>query len=978
MMAQAQEAVATDEPTAVEEVVVTGSFIAGTPTTAALPVAVLGAAEIQKRGNPTIVELMKTLPSSGGVLGDSNQYATTVVSAAPSTVNLRNLGPQRTLVLLNGRRLATFPSINGAVNLFGIPVAAVGRVEVLKDGAAATYGSDAIGGVVNFITQHNFNGLQTSGEIRYIPGADDPDYSGSVLFGWNGDKGNILLSAAMQTRGRLGARARDFNNVEYTENPEGGFSPTNNPTSFRPVFGASNTLGSQIRDPGCSTVGAVPAFVNNSQICFSRLAGLTVNLQDPQERYQLYGEANFDLDEDTKFHAEALYTQSYNRGFVSFFPATLNGPTAATSPFPGQFYAPISNPGLALLIKQFPNAFPAGTTGVVWPSSSNFRLYGLGGSVADENGPTPNSTFEETYRLSAELTGKFGGVGWNVATTYSVDTNHAKTSDFMIYRAQLALRGYGSLAGNPSCTAAVTNNFTTNAGNNAVGCYYFNPFSNAYAVNSDYFQQNPGVANPLFDPSVVNNVNLAKWINQPIETMATSRVFVLDAVLNGTIPGLKLWGGEIGWAAGGQFRRNYYTATRSDFSNAGVTPCVDTPLTGTKNCVSPVGPFALNAAAFSSDVQQNVISAFAELSLPITTDFQAHVAARYEDYGKNAGGSTFNPKLDLRWQALDWLAFRGSVGTTFRAPPLTLLDPTPLVATAQLAGAQRAVQTSGNPDLEPETATTFGIGAIIQAGNFKATVDYWNFDFSKPITSEPVATLFSLMFPNNTDVNCGNPAFADLQARFTFSPDVCSAFNTSLLRVSYVNTGGVKTDGIDVDATYDIDDFLDGGVRIGGSLSWVNKYQVAAQVVRGVTVAPAFDAVGKFNYQTGFFPLPQWKGSLYTEYNRGAHNLRLQANYTDGYYDQRAIFAGNLFVGDVANVAQATVVPRPAEGQFVKSFLTFDATYRWLAPWDATIVVGIQNLFDKDPPFVRTELNYDPTTASAYGRVYKLSVTKKF
>jgi outer membrane receptor protein involved in Fe transport len=156
--------------TQVEEVVVTGSFIRGTPEDAALPVDVVSAEELQKRGSPSTVELLKALSISNGVLGDTNQFDSRAQGSEGSgSVNLRGLGSQRTLVLLNGRRMAINPfgaAGAGIVDTNIIPAAAIGRLEVLKDGAAATYGSDAIAGVVNFITKKNFEGLEAGADYR--------------------------------------------------------------------------------------------------------------------------------------------------------------------------------------------------------------------------------------------------------------------------------------------------------------------------------------------------------------------------------------------------------------------------------------------------------------------------------------------------------------------------------------------------------------------------------------------------------------------------------------------------------------------------------------------------------------------------------------------------------------------------------------------------------------------------------------------
>src|SRR5690606_12942955 len=174
---------------------------------AALPVDVISSDDLQKQGSPSTVELMKQLPVSNGVLGDTNQFdARAQGSEGAATVNLRGLGASRTLVLFNGRRLAPAPIGAGAPDINLLPTAAIGRIEVLKDGAAATYGSDAIGGVVNFITRRNFEGLELNGYYEHIDGSDGGDYGGHIVFGWVGDNANALVTAGWQHRSELSVR----------------------------------------------------------------------------------------------------------------------------------------------------------------------------------------------------------------------------------------------------------------------------------------------------------------------------------------------------------------------------------------------------------------------------------------------------------------------------------------------------------------------------------------------------------------------------------------------------------------------------------------------------------------------------------------------------------------------------------------------------------------------------------------------------
>ena len=162
-------------PEVSEVVIVTGSYIRGSAEDAALPIDVISAEELEKSGSPSTVDLLKNLSVSSGALGDTNQFAAgSQGTEGTGSVNLRNLGRQRTLVLLNGRRLVNAPQ-SGSPDTNLIPAGAIGRVEVLKDGAAATYGSDAIAGVVNFITNDRLDGLEIGGSYKYIED-NDGDY----------------------------------------------------------------------------------------------------------------------------------------------------------------------------------------------------------------------------------------------------------------------------------------------------------------------------------------------------------------------------------------------------------------------------------------------------------------------------------------------------------------------------------------------------------------------------------------------------------------------------------------------------------------------------------------------------------------------------------------------------------------------------------------------------------------------------------
>ena len=271
------------------EIVVTGTLIAGSAEDAPAPVEVIDSAELAHQGAPSAMDLARRLPASSGVIGDSSQFdPRSQFNQGSASVNLRGLGPQRTLVLLNGKRLVASGAGNvPLVDVNMIPMAALERIEVLKDGAAATYGSDAIAGVVNFITRTDQEGFLASGDYRYIDGSNG-DYGGALSWGGALGPARLFVSGGYRHRSELRITDRGFALRGYEENPQGGFTGGGNPGNFD--FDATLNGIAFTADEGCEGLGAYRTSPAAGDLCQASYLGFT-NLIEPEDRYQVFADA---------------------------------------------------------------------------------------------------------------------------------------------------------------------------------------------------------------------------------------------------------------------------------------------------------------------------------------------------------------------------------------------------------------------------------------------------------------------------------------------------------------------------------------------------------------------------------------------------------------------------------------------------------------------------------------------------------------
>ena len=964
--------------TTVDEVVVTGSFIAGTSEKAAQPVDVIGTQELAKQGAPSIVQLVKTLTAAQSSLGESTRYKG---GAGTATINLRGLGSSRTLVLMNGRRMADTTAAafqGGGQDLNFIPTAAVGRLEILKDGAAATYGSDAIAGVVNFITRKDLDGFEFNGNYAFIKDSNG-DYDASLAYGKVFENGNALITAGYRARGRLDAQDRDFAVRPFESVFYGGWSGSASPGSYGTPAG-----GALFRDNGCNVLGSqelsggLKPVASAGALCRYQFSNFN-DLVNEEQHYQLYGEVNYDLSDTTKFHAEVAWNRS-NVVDQRISPANLTTqfPTANTSgstAAPGynnqtRFFIPATNPGLIALrtncVAPLSAAQCTAMAAGVTTSQTGWRLIGVEGHPTNSDGADHEQIERTQYRVSGGLSGKFDGgmldgIAWDTALTFMENKSINTTQDLLVNRIQRAFNGLGGAG----C------NYVT--GTPGVGaCKYLNPFSNGIAVSAIN-----GNANPFYVASVANDPAMKKWLYGQYTNVNTNQILVADAVITKETS-IALGGGNIAWAAGVQYRFDRSQQDWSDLGDVQATPCVDS-IDGQQGlCPSPVGPFVFFGAQKDFDVDRRVGAVFAEVKLPVLDNLDVSAAVRHEDFGGNVG-STTNPRVSARWQAMDWLAFRGSTGTTFRAPGQAALTPGSSKGVRNVAGSYRAVVTENNPGLEPETANTSNIGVLVNFGGFTASVDYWSFDFKKELIVEDAGQLIGAI--NAT--NCAKPAFA---ARFVFIGGVCSAANMLQGTIKIVNGQDTKTTGYDLRGEYAFDnffgmDFYDTKVTVGAEATLTKEYSRGATTLLedpSIVIAPAIDRAGKHDLAGEFYSFPKTRASAFVNVTGENWNLRYQMLYREGTTIAAAVCAGDASAGLTADCRYNYATGVYQSVGKLDDYFQHDLTLRVELPWETTASLSVQNILDTDPPFAQSFYNYDVTNGNPLGRVIKVGVKKNF
>ncbi len=729
-----------------ERVEITGSSIKRVEAEGALQVQTLTRTDIERTGVQTVEQLMQTISAMSSSGQTASATGVTLGTYGLSSVSLRGLGEERTLVLMNGRRMAPFSSGTGAVNMNNIPLAAIERIEILKDGASAIYGSDAQAGVVNFILVKDFQGYQLGGTVG-TPTASGggQQYQANFIAGW-GDQPkegwNLTVSGQYQRSQALFSKDRSYAKTDErfpltvpTATGQGniqgawqlGAGPVN-PADAPYLGGDGFAYGSHLSAAGaCAQVKNLNSnFFQDIPYCVYD-SGANLALFGQVENTSLTGNFTARLNNQAEFFADALWSRSVATTEIQ--PSPLRTSFMDTDDlFGGAPGTPGATDRVLLLRTTNPN----------YGLAANYlNSIGLGSLVGSDLGITArvfdfgNRVTEDTStqaRLVAGVRGDVMEQSYNVAFTASQNKLDGKVKSG--YFSQL---GYAQATQNPASD--------------------WNPWS---------LDQSQGWKNLVASSEYVGPTLSAK-----------STLYTLDATLSGDVT--KLPAGTMQYAAGYQYRNDKLELSPSAALLSG-------DIAGLGGATKPI------------DEGRNINAVFGELNIPIIKNLDLNLAARYDDYSDV--GSTTNWKGNFRWQPTQQLLIRGSYGTGFRAPTLNnLYDPPTNQTSATIQDpltpfvGQVNEVTGGDRNLKPETSTQYSLGLVFQPlPTLAVGFDWFNIEIDNTISTP--ATQFVL-----DQAARGVAPFVDRVIRD-------GAGNIVQVINPIGNNGTIKAQGIDGDLRY--------------------------------------------------------------------------------------------------------------------------------------------------------------------------------
>ncbi|WP_313457537.1 TonB-dependent receptor [Stenotrophomonas sp.] len=935
LLASAAPAVAQEAPAAgsgattnLDSIVVTGSRLRRVDTESANPVVTVSQEQIAATGKATVGDLLQELPSIAG--NSTNPNTNNGGGTGASTISLRGLGDKRTLVLVNGVRLA-YNDVNA------IPATMIERIEVLSDGASAIYGSDAIGGVVNFILRDRFEGVQFTADFGTSSEGDGNRRNFSLTGGKAWDRGSIVAGVSYHNLDAVSALDRDYSkDALYLSSGEavkqGSSATPSGSINFNDGSAASDALAAA---NGCSRVtlnsGVSGATGPGDFHCYNA-ANDSYNyqpynlLQTPQERSNAFVLATFRFTDNIEGYVNTWFSKTESASVIAPIPIFANGDNFLVSA--DSYYNPFGV-----------NFGTDRTTGVSY-NDLNGRATVLG-----------NRRYEyktDNFQISPGLRGGFGSSSWQ----WDVNVNYGRVKQTSTNYGFLDYASFNQAVG-PSFLDVDGTVKCGSAGNVIAGCTPLNIFNLNDASSLGTLQS-----------MIVNPVVSSVYTVKQAEANANGDLFELPA-------------GMVGLAVGVSYREEKSTSK------------ADALWTGDENGLCGVIEFCASQLSGSFDVKE----AYAEALFPLLKDLpgiqslNVSIGTRFSDY--SSVGSKTNSKLSIEYRPVQDLLLRGTVSEVFRAPNINelysgVVGDAPTVndpcngytggndvacanvptdgsyhqADGQISGKASGAEVAGY-QLKPETGKSYDVGFVYDPRwleGLSISADWWRIDLEDTITGVSAQTVLNQCYSNPASAFC---ALIHRNGNGTIN----------YVAEPTVNLGTLATRGVDFSVNYRLHETPWGRFSASLNGTYLERYDVLPDTTDPSTVT--IRNGGMYTYAYGNFP--RWRGLGTLSWNKDDWS----ASWRVRYIGKTRIGSSDLDQGLSADTDEAGVVRRI--GSFVYHNLQVGYT---VAPWHTAFELGVDNVTNKQAPLYYANNggngNTDVATYDVLGRFYWARMSIKF
>jgi iron complex outermembrane receptor protein len=825
------------------DIVVTGSRIVRAGYNAPTPVTVLQADQLTKTAPSNIPDALNQLPQFQGSISQNAQADTGASKVRSGNyLDIRALGPQRVLILEDGRRVPPTSS-NGSTDTNLIPQLLVDRVDVVTGGASAAYGSDAVSGVVNFILNKNFTGLKGNIQSGVSTYGDDSSYKAGLAFGTGffDNRLHVIASAeryhsdgidnrasrytssgqnifSQETIGGLGTAASPYfyvGNAKSTTSALGGYIQNG------PMAGKQITLDGQIAayNPGTAIPGRPGYGIGGDGLLTNPLPVTGV---PSLTTTQLFGRVSFEFTPDVSAFAEI----SWNRGESKDQNGRAGTPGTGATIFAGNAYlTPALNAALG------PNgSFIVARAFLNW--APNTDVQGSRNTV-----------------INAGLQGKFSTFKWEAYYTHGSSSFFTRAYQVDNARFFAAVDAVRDSSGNVVCRVTLTN-----------------PGSFPGCVPLSVFGNGP------------NETNAQNYVRRESVWDTSNKMDLFAANISGEP--FSLWAGPVGIALGAEYRHQSLLQT----SNS--NPAIPVDFTGLRGVNTTNQFVGVNIGVANGSY--NVKELYGEIDVPLLKDsvigsLDANGAARYTDY--STSGSVATWKLGLSYNPIHDLRLRGTVSRDIRAPTLFELFAGKQQTTSPLTDLHTGLSqnvnviSSGNSDLKPEKGLTYTIGAVFSPSflrGFNVSVDYYNIKIK-----DAIAQPFTYIQMDDFCEKSGgtSPLCAQVIRPGPYSDHSAANFPTQIL-LQNLNLARTQTNGLDFEASY--------RTSIGpGSLSTrLLATRLISYKQQPSSVLPERDYAGNADFIQGFYPLPmpKWRGTMNVDYSVNAFGVGVQERYVGSFH----------------------------------------------------------------------------------------------